>query len=70
MYVVTTDPSADTPDAVRAASAEPYIFRTNPFSDIEEAHPKIAQAITKGTSGRRYARCHIAFDNACAHFKE
>lgn len=48
MYIVTTDPSADTPDALRAASAERFIFRTNPYSDIEDAQPKIAQAITKG----------------------
>ena len=48
VYVVTTDPSADKPDAVRAASGERFIFRTNPDSDIEDAHPKIAYAITKG----------------------
>jgi len=48
VYVVTTDPSADKPDAVRAASRERLFFRTNPDSDIEDAHPKIAYAITKG----------------------
>ena len=48
MYVVTTDPSADKPDAVRAASGERFVFRTNPDSDIEDAYPKIAYAITKG----------------------
>lgn len=48
MHVVTTDPSSDKPDAVRAASRERLVFRTNPDSDIEDAHPKIAYAITKG----------------------
>lgn len=48
MYVVTTDPSADKPDVVRAASGERFVFRTNPDSDVEDAHPKIAYAITKG----------------------
>lgn len=49
VYVVTTDPSADTPDAQRAASKENNIFRTNPYSDAEEAHPKITHSITKGS---------------------
>lgn len=49
VYVVTTDPSSDSPMALRAASEEGYVFRTNPFSDIEEIEPKITQVITKGT---------------------
>lgn len=48
VYVVTTDPSADTQEALRAASKERYVFRTNPYSDIEEAQPKITHAATKG----------------------
>lgn len=45
MYVVTTNPSADKPDAVRAASSGRFVFRTNPESDID-TDPKIAYAIT------------------------
>ena len=48
VYVVTTDPTADTPEALRAASEEKYVFRTNPFSDVEEAQPKVTHAATKG----------------------
>lgn len=47
MYVVTTNPSADKPDAVRAASSGRFVFRTNPESDID-TDPNIAYAITKG----------------------
>ena len=49
VYVVTIDPSSDTPMALRVASEEGFVFRTNPFSGIEEIEPKITQAITKGT---------------------
>lgn len=49
VYVVTTDPSSDSPMALRVASEEGYVFRTNSFSDIEEIEPKITQVITKGT---------------------
>ena len=49
MYVVTTDPSADKPDAVRAASNERFVFRTTSDSDID-ADPRIAYAIAKGWS--------------------
>lgn len=48
VYVVTTDPAADTPEALRAASEEKYVFRTNLFSDVEEAEPKVTHAATKG----------------------
>ena len=48
VFVLTTDPSADTPEALRAASGERYVFRTNPYSDVEEAQPKIIHAATKG----------------------
>lgn len=48
VFVVTTDPSADTPEAQRAASKERYLFRTNPYSDIEEAQPKLTHAATNG----------------------
>ena len=48
VFVVTTDPSADTPEALKAASKERNVFRTNSFSDIEEAEPKITLVATKG----------------------
>ena len=48
VYVVTIDPSADSPEALRAASEEGYLFRTNPFSGIEEVEPKITHAVTQG----------------------
>ena len=48
VYVVTTNPSADTPEALRTASEEGYVFRTNPFSGIDEVEPKIIHAVTKG----------------------
>ena len=46
--MITSDPSADTPDASRAASREGNIFRTNSYSDVEDVIPKIVLAITKG----------------------
>ncbi|XP_022806051.1 uncharacterized protein LOC111343164 [Stylophora pistillata] len=47
VYVITSDPSADTPDASRAASGEDNIFRTNSYSDVEDVVPKILLAVTK-----------------------
>jgi len=47
VYVVTTNPSADKPAAVRAASSERFVFRTTSDSGID-ADPRIAYAITTG----------------------
>lgn len=63
MYVVTSDPSADTPDALRAASREGNVFRTNSYSDVEDAHPKIGQAVTKGGFDPYAARCRCISGN-------
>ena len=48
VYVVTSGPSADTPEAHRVASDVRNVFRTNPYSDLEEAEPKVTQVATEG----------------------
>lgn len=46
--VVTSGPTADTPEALRVASDVRNVFRTNPYSDLEEAEPKVTQVATEG----------------------
>lgn len=48
MYVVTSGPAADTAEALKVASDVRNVFRTNPYSDLEEAEPKVTQVATEG----------------------
>lgn len=49
VYVVTSGPTADTPEAFTVASDVRNVFRTNTYSDLEEAEPKVTQVVTEGT---------------------